>query len=296
MEPFQYRLGDIVFGRNTNIPISKIEVQPYNVQNQDFQVERTDENRFGIDTLVPAPIVFTMAIQENFILPQFQHLYPGGLDPDDLFAQRGTVLGQFAKTWKAKEVRMSWGTVMPLLCMTRDEEVLRIYGRPGKFQYMPRYNNNAAWIDLQAEFRRGDTFAHSDLEYFVGDPAINGRGMAPNIAPVTATRGLGDADSWVRVYIQGPATNPAITYGDHVIETNSVIPAGVSAEISTYPWVRRFVDTNNVNRRMELIGETLYLDQIMFPADSEMDISWTATGTNADSQMWFLWREAYNVV
>lgn len=295
MEPYQYQIADIVFGRNTNIPISKIEVQPYNVQAQDFQIEQTDETNFGIDTIIAAPIVFTMAIQENYILPQFAHLYPGGLDPDDLFALRGTLLGKFAGIWKAKSTRMQWGSVMPLLCCTGDGEVLRIYGRPGKFQYAPRYNDRTQWIDIMAEFRRADTYAHSNIEYYLGDDD-SADGLAPGGPPVTITRGEGDADAWVRVLIQGPATNPVITYGDHTIETNSVIPAGVIAEISSYPWSRRYIDSNNVNRRNEIIGETLYLDQIQFKVAEELDISWTASDTTTDSQMWWMWREAYNVI
>ena len=298
MEPYTYKLGDVTFGRNTNIPISKIDIQPYNVNNQDFQVDRTDENRFGVDTLVPAPIVFTMAVQENYILPQFASQVPGGFSPDDLFALRGTILGQLAKTWKAKEVRSTWGTAIPLLCCTGDGEVLRIYGRPGKFQYAPRYNNNASWIDVQAEFRRGDTYAHSDIEYYVGDDTILTDGMAPGADPVTAIRGEGDADSWVRVLIQGPCINPTITYGTNLIQTVSNIAAGVIAEISSYPWSRRYVDSNNVNRRTEIVGDTKYLDQIIFPAESTLDVSWTAAGgsTTSDSQLYFMWREAYNVI
>jgi hypothetical protein len=295
VQPFQYQIDDIVFGRNTNMPISKVEIQSYQVQNQDFQVEQTDETSFGVDTLVAAPIVFTMAMQENYILPQFEHLYPNGLEPDDLFALRGTMLGKLAKSWKAKPVRMSWGTVMPLLCCTSDEEVLRIYGRPGKFQYAPRYNDRTQWIDIMGEFRRADTYAHSDIEYYVGDDDTS-NGMAAGAAPVLAERGLGDGDAWLRVLIQGPATNPVITYGDHAIETNSVIPAGVLAEISSYPWQRRYIDSNNVNRRNEIIGETLYLDQIQFMEGETIPVSWVADGTTADSMMWFMWREAYNVI
>ena len=296
LQPFQYQLGDIVFGRDTNVPISKIDVQSYNVNAQDFQIDRSDENRFGVDSLVPAPIVFTMAVLENYILPQFEADVPVGFDPDDLFAMRGTVIGKMSRTWKAKEVRSSWGTVMPLYCCTGDHEILRIYGRPGKFQYAPRYNDRTHWIDVQAEFRRADTLAHSDIEYYVGDPVDSSKGMAPGAPPVTATRGLGDGDSWMRVLIQGPATHPVVTYGDSVIELDLTIPAGVLLEVSSYPWSRRVVDSTNINWRTKVIGDTKYLDQIYFPADSSMDVSWTCTGSDTDTEMFLLWRETYNVI
>lgn len=296
MQPFQYQLQGITFGRGSNIPVSKVDIQPYNVNNQDFQVDRTDENRFGIDTLVPAPLVFTMAVQENYVLPQFANLTPGGFDPDDLFAMRGTVLAQLAKTWKAKETRAFWGAVIPLLCCTSDGEVLRIYGRPGKFQYAPRYNDRASWIDVQAEFRRGDTYAHSDIEYYVGDPVISANGMAPGADPVMAVRGEADADSWVRILIQGPCTHPLVTYGGDVIELDVSIEDGVLLEISSYPWMRRVVDSNDINWRAKVIGNTKYLDQIQFAAGASIPVSWTCSDANENTQLYFLWREAYNVI
>lgn len=296
MRPYQYQLGDIIFGRDTNIPISKIDVQPYNVNVQDFQIPLSDENRFGQDTLVPAPIIFTMAVIENYMLDQFANVVPANVDPDDLFAMRGTVLSRLAKVWKARELRAFWGAAMPLLCCTSNGEVLRIYGRPGKFQYSPRYNDANAWIDVQAEFRRGDTYAHGDIEYYAGDPVIAERGMSPGADPVIITRGTGDADSWVRVLIIGPATHPIINYGDSVIELDLTIPTGVQVEVSSYPWSRRVVDSNGINWRTKLIGDTKYLEQVQFFADESIPVDWDASATDGDSQMYFLWREAYNVI
>src|SRR5258705_10911415 len=68
LQPYQYQIGNSVFGRDTAIPVSKVEIQTYNINNQDFQVQRSDENRFGIDTLAPAPLVFTMSVLNNFEL------------------------------------------------------------------------------------------------------------------------------------------------------------------------------------------------------------------------------------
>lgn len=296
MQPFQYQVGSVTFGRNTNIPITKIDIQPYNVNVQDFQIPLTDENRFGQDTLVPGPIIFTMSILENYMLDQFDNIVPSNFDVDDLFAMRGTVLGKLAKVWKSRELRSFWGAVIPILCCTGDGTVLRVYGRPGKFQYTPRYNDTTAWIDIQAEFRRGDTYAHSHIEYYAGDPVISARGMAPGAAPQTVARGDGDADSWVRVLIVGPATHPVITYGGNVIELDLTVPAGVQLEVSSYPWSRRVVDSLGINHRAKLIGDTKYLEEIQFLAEDEIPISWTCTASDADTQMYFLWREAYNVI
>src|SRR5262245_58994260 len=105
LAPYQYQLGSVIFGRNTNIPISKVEPQPYQINNQDFQVIRTDENRFGIDTLAPGSLVFTMAVLENFAIPHLSNIpSPMPPDPNDLFAARGNILPQLAKEWKGNDV------------------------------------------------------------------------------------------------------------------------------------------------------------------------------------------------
>lgn len=288
LHPYQYQLGSIVFGRDTSIPISKVEPQPYNVNNQDFQVERTDENRFGIDTLAPGSIVFTMAVLENFPIEAMSH-FSTRLPSDDLFAMRGTLLPKLAKEWKGNDVRMAWGATKPLLCCDGDGFVRRIYGRPGKFVYAPRYNDNTLWIDVQAEFRRADTYGHADIEYFVGP-------IAPGAPAVPVERDDGDADSWVRILLYGPLTHPIITYGGDTIELDLTINAGTMLELSSYPWQRRVIDSNGVNWRAKVIGNTKYLDQIRFAAGGDINVSWTATGTAGTSRLYFMWREAYNVV
>lgn len=295
MNPYQYQLQNILFGRGTDMPISKVDLQPYNVNNQDFQVIRTDETRFGIDTLVPAPIVFTMAVLENYNLNLFAAEEGVDVLIDNLI-DRGSVLSTLANVWKAKDTRAVWGATIPLLFCNTDGTILRIYGRPGKFQYVPRVNDRSSWIDIQAEFRRADTYAHSDDEYYVADPDNIEIGMAPGAAPVLAARGPGDADSWVRFLFTGPMTHPLVTYGDNTLELNTTIPEGVTVEVSSYPWARRVVDSNGLSRRAEVIGDTLYLDQIIFPAEETIPVSWTCSDSNSSSGMYFLWREAYNVI
>lgn len=91
-------------------------------------------------------------------------------------------------------------------------------------------------------------------------------------------------------------THAVISYGDHTIELATTISAGVVLEVSSYPWARRVVDSLNINHRSEVIGETQYLDQIKFPAGTDMDISWTCTGGDSSTQLFMLWREAFNVI
>lgn len=287
LQPYQYSLGGVVFGRGTEIPISKVDVQPYNQNVQDAQSPRSDEIRFGIDTLAPGAITFTMAVMDNQPSVAMEGLTKQYLN-DELMIGIDTQLPSLAKVWKSRNTRMTWGAAIPLLFCGRGGQVRRIYGRPGKFAHTVRSNDGTMWIDVMAEFRRMDTYSHNDIEYFVGP-------VAPNGDTDVAERAEGDADSWVRIIIEGPAVHPIIVYGEQTLELDMTIEAGQLVEISSYPWARRVVDNEGINWRRKLIGSTKYLDQIQFPADFEFEVSWQATGTTGDSGMYFFWREAYNV-
>ena len=167
LHPFQYQIGNTVFGFQTDIPVSQVDIQTYNVNAQDFQVVRTDETRFGIDTLVPGPIVFKMAVLDNYVLPNAAGLSSDEIEVlDSIFANKGLLLPQLAKSWKANDTRSQWGATIPLLFCDSDGVVRRIYGRPGKFTYA-RKSRISAWFDVQAEFRRADTYAYDDIETYV---------------------------------------------------------------------------------------------------------------------------------
>lgn len=296
MDPYQYQLNGITFGRDTQIPVAKVDLQPYNVNNQDFQVQRSDENRFGVDTLAPSPIIFTMSVLNNYELESMSGMSTAPA-PDDLFANNNYLLNELAAVWKNPSLRMTWGATVPLLCCDKTGQVRRVYGRPGKFAHAARSKAGNSWIDVQAEFRRADTYAHSDIEYFVGHPTDLTKGLPPDgTTSVNASRLDGDGDSWLRILFYGPMTHPVVQYGDQTLELNSTIGPGVVLEISSYPWSRRVVDSNGINRRTQLIGDTLYLDQIKFPTVSDMNITWTCAGADTTTQLYFLWREAYNVV
>jgi hypothetical protein len=262
----QYKIGTILFGDNTNFPVSKVEIQPWNVNNEDFQVIHSDEVRFGIDNLVPAPIVFTMACLNNWALENI----PGGNSvPVGLLYQARSLLGQFANEWKATTTRQTWGAMKKLLFVDTDGVARRVYGRPGKFQHGPVEQNE--WVDIQAEFRRADTLAHADTEKvieigFNNDPTY-----------IYRNADQGDASAWFRVLFYGPLTHPTVTIGDVQIELGIDIQPNVILEVSSYPWMRRIVDSNNINWRAALIGQSQYLDQLTIPAQKEIALRWTDT-------------------
>jgi len=275
----QYKIGDILFGDNTNMPVSKVEIQSWNVNNQDFQVIRTDEIRFGIDNLVPAPIVFTMAVMNNWAL---ENIPGGGTVPPSLLYQARSLLGQLANEWKATDVRFNWGATKTLLFVDTDGVTRRVYGRPGKFQHGPVEQNE--WVDVQAEFRRADTNAYDDTETYATIP------FKQNI---TITRDRGDAPAWFRVIAVGPISQPTITIGSLKIQLGLNVNSGVSVEISSYPWMRHIIDSNNINWRTALIGSSPYLDQLLLPADTDTVCTWTSS--TAEGEVYLYWREAWHI-
>lgn len=259
----RYNLNGIDFGANTNIPVSKAEIQPWNVNNQDFQLIRSDEIRFGIDNLVPAPIVFTMAVLNNWVLENI----PGDNQPvpDSFLVQARSLLGQLAQAWKATTTRQTWGAMIKLLFIDPDGVTRRVYGRPGKFQHGIVEMND--WVDVQAEFRRADTNAYDDNETVVE--------IGFNNDPVYIFRDRGDAPAWFRLVMYGPLTHPTVSVGNVQIELGIDIPADTVLEVSSYPWMRRIVDSNNINWRAALIGTTQFLDQCQIPAGVEVACRWT---------------------
>jgi hypothetical protein len=264
----QYKIGDILFGHDTNMPVSKVEIQPWNVNNQDFQIIRTDEVRFGIDNLVPAPIVFTMAVLNNWALEGMPSDI-GQPVPEGLLYQARSELGKLAHEWKSTTVRNTWGAMKMLLFVDTDGIRRRIYGRPGKFQHGPVEQHE--WVDVQAEFRRADTNAYDDKETRIE--------IGYNADPTYITRGpeQGDAPAWFRLLMYGPLTHPIVTIGDVQVELGMDVPVNTVLEVSSYPWMRRVVDSNNINWRAALIGSSQYLDQLQIPANTEIACRWTDT-------------------
>ena len=269
LKAYQYQLGNVIFGDFTNMPVSKLEIQPWNVNNQDFQILHSDEIRFGIDNLVPAPIVFTMAVLNNWELgnlPASATDVSGSVHESLLYKSR-SLLGQLANEWKANTVRVTWGAMKALLFADDDGIVRRIYGRPGKFQHGPVEQQE--WVDVQCEFRRADTYAYEDVETYTE--------IGYNTDPKIIFRDRGDASAWFRLLLYGPLQHPIVTIGNVQVELGIDIAVNTVVEVSSYPWMRRIVDTNNINWRAALIGSSQYLDQLKIPSGVPVVCRWTDT-------------------
>ena len=265
LKPGQYQIGDYVFGKDTDTIVTGLDIQTYNVNNQDFQVDRTDERRFGIDTHVPGSLMFDMAVLNNYELDNMAAL-GGGQTPIGIMDQSRTLLGKLLTEWKSDDIRRSWGAMKPLYFCDSDGVTRRVYGRPGKFSHGP-IKSNSEWITAKAEFRRADTRAYDDTETFIE--------LYEGANPVYIFRDAGDSDAWLRVLLYGPVEHPIITLGDYQIELDMSVAADTVLEVSSYPWMRRIVDSDGNNWRTKMIGETVYLDQLKLPPNTYIPMRWT---------------------
>lgn len=282
LRPYQWQIGDLVFGEHTKYPVVGVTIATYNVNNQDYQIPLSNETRMGQDTLQAGPITFTMGVFDN---APMQHGYNSL--PDDLILKSSKLLTALQREWKADDIRLQWGALKPLIYCDGYGSVRQIYGRPRKFTYT-RKRPGSQFHKVTAEYARIDTLTYTDTEYSA--PLTVG---AP---PVSYTRDGGDAPAWYRVLLDGPQVNPLVIVGDDQIQLQHTIADGVTVEVNSYPWSRRIVDSNGINWRTTLIGNSKYLDRLTIPADTSTPMSWTATGTGAHSRCRVLWRDAYNTV
>lgn len=284
LEPGQFQLGDLIMGRHTLYAVEEFGIGNYDVNVQDYQAQSSNETGFGQDTLRPAPIQLTINFRPNAQLANVASLLA---NPKMLDFSMDPTLGDLQREWRAEETLAEWGATKPLYFCGTDGITRMIYGRPGKFMYKLHRIVGSQYYQCAAEFRRLDTHAHSETEWYrVFDPDV----------PQTITLERGNAPSWVRFLITGPANHPIINFGSHQIELDYNVLTGQVVEICSYPWQRRAVTNDGLSVAAFLISEKPYLDRVRFQDHVPKLISWTATGTNANSKMTLLWRDAYQVI
>jgi hypothetical protein len=282
LRPYQWQIGELVFGRYTMYKVLSAKPQSYNVNNQDFQVPLADETRMGQDTFQAGPMVFKIGVIDNAPV----NYIPNTL-PDTLVLKSSKLLTALQKEWKADEIKKQWGALKPITYCDGYGVVRQIYGRPRKFDYTLKRPGSQFHV-VTAEYARVDTLSYTELEYAAE--------LVEGAAPVNYTREGGDANSWFRVVFTGPVTDPLVILGEAEIQLQYTIPAGVQVEVNSYPWSRRIIDSNGLNLRTTLIGNTLYLDQLQLPPNESIPMSWTASGTTSASKCVVLWRDALNVL
>lgn len=272
LQPGQYQIGDVVFGKGTALPVSMVDIQAYNIQAQDSQLIRSDEIQFGFDSFQPAPIIFELGVLDFRALPNMSNLVGTAS-----FTAGSNALSAFALAWRGDALRTSWGSVTPLKYCDRDGNVRVWYGRPRKFQASKRSNKGSFYV-VHAEFQRADTLCYDETETIA---SIGGSG-------VTITRPADQADTWLRVVGSGPVTHPVITIGSNTVDLDLTIASGKQYEVSSYPWSRRAVTSDGVNISASLIGSTQYLDRLILPGGA-------STHVQGPSNTFIMWRNAYPV-
>lgn len=284
LHPGQLQFGDTIMGPFTPFRVDKMDIGNYDVNTQDYQKPMSNEINFGQDTLKPAPVTLTINVMVNKALPNIAALTQ---DIRAMDFSHDPNLSDLQREWRAEEVMQEWGEQKPLLFCGSDSIVRQYYGRPGKFTYQKHRIVDSQYYTVTAEFRRSDTFAYTNQEYFVTCNPLESK---------TVTRAFGNATSWLRFFIFGPANHPIITWGSRQIELDWNIPAGGGVEISSYPWERRVVDMNNLSLAAYIITDKPYLDTIKFADKTPTLLSFNATGTNADSKLVLAWQDAWQVM
>ena len=270
----QYQIGDIVFGKGTTVRVETFDIKPYDVNNQDYQVSRSDEIRFGWDAHKPTTIEITFHVMKNWLLPPFEDLIPN-------FWKEMPTVADFQVEWKANEIRQIWGQMKALYYCPGDGITRVIYGRPGHFTYA-KDTEYTETVQCLGEFRRADT-----LSYSANETAVE---LSSNAEPSYLTRTSGDADAWLRIVGFGPITNPIITIGTQEVALTLDLEEGEGFEVSSYPWQRRAVDSNRVNLNAAMLGTT-YLDKLIIPANQKIPVRFTSNEVSTwmpalDNQSW----------
>lgn len=268
LSPGQYRINGCKFGKGTQIPVGNVQIQSYNVQAQDDQSIMSDELNMKQDSLMPAPIVFEMSVQDFRVMPNMQAL--ANSVSFDRESYEG-LLNRLSFAWRGDNVRRNFGQITPLEYCRRDGKVMAWYGRPRKFQ-ASKATSKSAFYAVTAEFQRADTLVYGFEENF--------QVIEQQADPVFITRTEGDCASWLRILGYGPLDHPVITIGDQEVYLDLEIDEDTVFEISSYPWQRRAVDSNGFNIASKLAGDTQYLDRLRIPANAATPVRWTAANVN----------------
>lgn len=290
--PGQWQIGDIVMGYGTNIRVVSVDVKAYDVNAQDYQVARSDENRFGMDSFKPTTIELTLSVLQNRLLAGNEDLIPN-------FWHSMPSIHDLSREWRGDGVRQIWGQMKPLyMCSKLDQTEKIIYGRPGQFTYVADDEFNGGEVmNCVAEFRRADTFAYSIYQ--------NAVSIKTDDLTKTITAPNSQGPNWLKIFIAGPVDHPILTFTnmfmsptDVVMDLDYNIAADEIVEINAEPWSRRVVNNGDppINLASNLIGSTPYLDKLKFNFDSSVDITFAGSGMTGATEALVMWRDVYTVI
>lgn len=279
---YQWQIGEIVFGPNTQYEVLGTNIAGYTVNAKDSQIPNSDTTTMSKDTRSAQPITLTIGVRDNAPMPNM----PNNL-PADLVDKASKLLGALQNEWFADDIKQQWGQYKALYYRDGYGLTKIIWGRPGKFQYTPK-TKTSQFRKVTAEFRRMDALCYEETETVVND-------LVEGADPVDYTIG-GEQNAWFRVLFYGPMSGPVAVLGNSEIQLDMDIAADKVVEVSSYPWSRRVIDSDGVAWRNKLIGATKYLDQLILPMNTPIPMSWSAAGTNADSKCLVAWHNTFNTI
>lgn len=277
----QWEIDGYLFGANTQIMVSSVTFEGYDVNNYDFNRENTDEMVMGRDSLKPGTITFEMAALDNYYVSS-------GLSVPGFERARGSY-DSFTKHWRGDSSRQHWNEYLPLAYKRQGQERL-IYGRPRKLTPLP-YASRRGNQPFTCQYQTADTFTYSRMEYYEDGPVST---LGTRNVPARRDLLEGTADTWFAIQIEGPITNPVIEIGaDKKITLETTLAAGKQIEISSYPWRRRVINSDSETLSAFLIDDSPYMDELKIPAGEETAFGLSGSGTSGSTLLRVLWREAY---
>lgn len=280
----QYEIAGYRFGTNTQLMVSSVTFEGYEVNASDFNRENTDEMVFGRDTLKPGLVTFELGALDNYMLSTLGDA-PG-------FKRSREVLEDFTKAWRGDSIRGLWNEYLPMYYKRHGQE-RAIFGRPRKINALPHANKRGN-IPITCQYQTADTFTYSRKEWYNDGPPV-----AFGTRNIAINRDLldGPAPAWFSLIIEGPITNPKIQVGpDMTIELQASITAGQFIEISSYPWRRRVINSSSQTLSAFLIGDSPYMDEMKIPPKVLTTVGLSGSGTSGATKLSVLWREAYYAV
>lgn len=263
----QYSVGGVVFGANTMYPVRNFDPGAYDVNVNDWQMQRSDELRMGQDYQKPGGCLIEMAAMRNRYLPNMAGL--GRISEGSVLAlpTERTLLGDIAREWRSDDIRFYHNYMKPLR-YHRDGLTRRMYGRPRRFATVPG-GVKSEWTNIVADFQRIDSIFYSDAETIQAsnrNPASVGQTL-----PVTIDQ-AGDGPSWFKAYLIGPIASPVISLVDaasgtviYQIVLDYTLGVNEVVEINAYPWERRIVSSTGANLSAKLAGVSPYMNEMRIP-------------------------------
>lgn len=283
----QYQIGNVVFGKNTNIVIVGVDQIGYEMQAGDRPMPMSDELRFTKDYVQPGVMQFSLGVLDNYILEGLA----GSVSDLSIPVVRGhDILDDLKKEWRADEVRKQWGVTKPLRYKTAGRARM-MYGRPRAIA-TDRIKSNAGWYNVTATYQLADTYSYAEeFSYAIALPTAVGTSGGNAIRPPDK----GTAPSWVKALITGPITGPIVAeIGSLKFTIDKTLTAGQAIELNSYPWERRAVDSLGNNIGTKLIADSPYLEDVRLPPSSIVPIALHGSGTNANTALLVQWQEAYH--